>query len=206
MVIFDHFWPFFSPLLDMLQKKYSSKNSLAANFQNNGFLCFLAIFGVFGRKKNQLNFHHGGERGGGSGQRWTFSIISYLKASLTAFSKISESHLNYAKKNQLLGSCLLCPCSWMANWPIPHVVILMFEAPSSHSSRCSSSLGVPSISCCYPALQSNIIVSYNLLKPDMYYWIYFYEPLPRPFSCRPCLIGRFSTTIMLSCIRVILLY
>ena len=41
--IFDHFWPFlafFSPLLGMLQKKYSSKNSLAANFQNNGVLNF----------------------------------------------------------------------------------------------------------------------------------------------------------------------
>ena len=30
----------FSPLVDMLHKKYSSKNSLAANFQNNGVLNF----------------------------------------------------------------------------------------------------------------------------------------------------------------------
>ena len=40
LVIFDHFWHFFSPLLGMLQKKYSSKNSLAANFQNNGAIYF----------------------------------------------------------------------------------------------------------------------------------------------------------------------
>ena len=94
LTIFGHFWHFFL----LFQACYRKNTVVKIHWQPisrtivyltfprfqkmtklRAFLCFLAIFGFFGRKKNQLNFHLWG---GGSGQRWKISTFSYLKASL----------------------------------------------------------------------------------------------------------------------------